>query len=98
MDQIKTFWRSIPTAIRSAWITAWVTFVASLFAILTSLLPKLADAISSKNFEPFYNSLSTEANIAISAALAFFAGLVNGIFRWLKPIEEAYRTDAVGPG
>jgi hypothetical protein len=90
MEQIRTFWRKLPTALRSAWITAWVTFVASLFAIFTSLLPKLAEAISSRNFDPFYDSLSTEANIAVSAALAFVAGLVNGVFRWVKPIEEAY--------
>lgn len=98
MDQIKAFWRKIPTAIRSAWITAWVTFTGALLTILTGLLPELANAISSKNFEPFLNSLNTGATLAISAALGFVSGLVNGIFRWLKPIEQAYRTDPPGPG
>jgi hypothetical protein len=93
MTQIVAFWRKLPTALRSAWITAWVTFVASLFAIATSLLPKLAEAFTSRNFDPFYDSLGAQANVAVSAALALVAGIINGVFRWVKPIEEAYRKD-----
>lgn len=91
MDQIRLFWRKLPTAVRSAWITAWVTFTGALLTILVGLLPELANAISSKNFEPFFDNLNTSATLAISAALGFVSGLVNGIFRWLKPIEEAYK-------
>lgn len=91
MDQVRVFWRKLPTAVRSAWITAWVVFIGSLLTIAVGLLPKLAEAVSSKNFEPFYDSLSLEANAAVSAALAFVSGLINGIYRWVKPIEESYQ-------
>ncbi|MCA1806559.1 MAG: hypothetical protein LC687_01655, partial [Actinobacteria bacterium] len=90
-DTMRTFWRRVPRAIRSGWITAWVTFTGSLLSILTGLLPQLANAITTKNFEPFYNSLSFGFAAGISAALAFFAGVVNSFYRWLSPIAQAYQ-------
>jgi len=93
MDQIVAFWRKLPTAVRSAWITAWVAFTGTLLSILVGLLPVLAEAVSSKNFERFYDSLNLGAAAAISAATGFVSGLINGIYRWIKPIEEAYRKD-----
>lgn len=91
-EKITAIWRSIPRAIRSGWITAWVTFTGTLLTILTSLLPELANAISTKNFEPFYNGLSNSAALAIAAATGFFSGLVNAVYRWLRPIAQAYQT------
>lgn len=91
--KLTNFWRKIPKALRSGIITAWVVFVGTLFAILTNLLPLLADAISSGNYEPFYESLKLASAAAISAVTAFFSGLVNAIYRWVKPIEDAYKTD-----
>lgn len=93
MNQLTALWRRVPKPLRSGWITAWVTFVSTLLTIGVGLLPKLAEAISSRNFEGFYDSLSLGATAAISAATAFVAGCVNAIYRVLKPIEEAYRTD-----
>lgn len=93
MNQIKAFWRRLPKPVRSAWITAWIVFTGALLSIVTNLLPELANAISEHNFEPFFDRLHADSAAALSAALAFVAGLVNGIFRWLRPIEQAYRTD-----
>lgn len=90
------FWRKIPKALRSGIITAWVVFVGTLFAILTNLLPVLADAISSGNYEPFFDSLKFASAAAISAVTAFFSGLVNALYRWIKPIEDAYKTNLRG--
>jgi hypothetical protein len=97
MESIRSFWRKLPKPVRSAWITAWVTFVAALLTIVTSLLPELANAISEHNFDPFFDRLHTDSATALSAALAFFAGLVNGIYRWLRPIEQSYREDVPNP-
>jgi hypothetical protein len=91
MDSVVAFWRRIPKPIRSAWITAWVVFTGALLSIVTSLLPELANAISEHNFEPFFDRLHTDSAAALSAALAFVAGLVNGVYRYLKPIEESYK-------
>lgn len=91
IEKVTTIWRKIPRAIRSAWVTAWVTFTATILSILTGLLPVVANAISTKNWEPVYNSLDLGLAAAISAALGFLSGLVNGIYRWLRPIEEAYK-------
>jgi uncharacterized membrane protein len=92
-DKLINFWRKIPRALRSGIITAWVTFVGTLVAILTNLLPDLADAISSGNYEPFYESLKFGSAAAISAVTAFFSGVVNAIYRWIRPIADAYKTD-----
>lgn len=88
---VKGFWAKIPNAIRSAWITAWITFIGSVLSIVTGLMPRLSDAISTGNFQPFYDSLSLGYTAAVSAVLAFFAGLVNGVYRWLQPIQNSYR-------
>jgi hypothetical protein len=90
-EKITTIWRKIPRAIRSGWITAWVTFTGTLLTILVGLLPQLANAISSKNFEPFFDALSTSSTLAISASLGFVSGLVNALYRWARPIELAYK-------
>jgi ABC-type antimicrobial peptide transport system permease subunit len=92
IERIRTVWRKIPRAIRSAWITAWVTFVGATLSIITGLLPVLADSISSKNFRPFFDSLNLGWTAALSAALGFVSGLVNGIWRALVPIDKAYQT------
>lgn len=93
MNKIKAIWRKIPKPIRSGWITAWVTFTGSLITIAVGLLPVLANAISTKDFKPFFDALNAGATVAISAALGFVSGLVNAIYRWARPIEQAYRTD-----
>lgn len=88
--RITAIWRKIPSAIRSGWVTAWVAFTGTLLTIVTGLLPVLANSISSKNFQPFYDALSTSASLSVSAATGFIAGVVNGIYRFVKPIEQAY--------
>lgn len=88
--KITAIWRKIPTAIRSGWITAWVVFTGTLLTIGVGLLPKLAESISTRNFEGFLDSLSLGASAALSAATAFVSGLVNTIYRVLRPIEQAY--------
>lgn len=93
IDKVRAVWRRVPKPIRSGWITAWVTFTGTLLTILTGLLPVLANAISERNFEPFYDALGNGAAVAISAATGFVSGCVNAIYRWVRPIEQAYRTD-----
>ncbi len=88
----RTIWRRVPPAVRSGWITAWVTFTGTLLTIITGLLPTLADAISSGNFSSFYDALSLGYAAAVSAATAFAAGVVNAVWRWLRPIADAYQT------
>jgi hypothetical protein len=92
MTQLTALWRRIPKPIRAGWITAVITFASTALTILTSVLPELASAISSRNFTPFYDSLSLASTAILSAVTAFLAGLVNVVYRWLKPIEESYRT------
>ena len=89
-SRIRAVWLKIPSAIRAGWVTAWVAFTGTLFAIATGLLPVLANAVGSKNFEPFYDALSTSATLALSAASGFLVGLLNAVYRWIKPIERAY--------
>lgn len=91
-DRVRAVWRRIPVALRSGWITAWVTFFGTITAILTGLLPKLAESISSGNFEPFFDALSLGYAAAVSAAAAFGAGVVNAVWRWLRPLSAAYQT------
>ena len=91
--KLTALWRRVPKPVRAGWITAWITFLSTMLTIATGLLPELATAIGDRNFAPFYNSLNFAATAAVSAATAFLAGLVNAAYRWLKPIEEAYRTD-----
>ena len=98
MDRLTAFWRSIPKPLRAGWVTALVTFVSTLFTIATGVLPELATAISARNFEPFYESLNLASTTAVSAVTAFLAGCVNVLWRYLKPIEEAYRTDPPADG
>ena len=90
-DRARTLWRRVPPSIRSGWITAWITFIGGLVSILTGLLPTLADAISTGNFDTFFDALSLGYAAAVSAALAFLVGLLNTLFRWLRPIADAYR-------
>lgn len=90
-EKLTAFWRRVPTPLRSGWITAWVTFTATLLSILTSLLPELANAVSEHNFEPFFDRLHADSATALSAALAFVAGVINAVYRYLKPIQESYR-------
>lgn len=96
-NKIKTsltaFWRKVPKPLRSGWITAWVTFTGTALAIVVGILPVLAEAISTGNYQPFFDHLSVAATLAISAATGFFSGLVNAIYRWINPIAQAYRTD-----
>lgn len=92
IDRIKRLWRKTPRAIRSGWITAWVTFTGSVLSIVTGLLPQLANAITTENFGPFYDSLSVGLAAGVSAALALCAGIVNSVYRWARPIEKAYQT------
>lgn len=94
-EKLQVLWRRVPKPIRSGWITAWVTLGATFLSIVTTLLPELANAVSTRDFEPFYDSLSVAATLAVSAVTAFFAGLVNAIYRWLRPIEQAYQTPPV---
>jgi len=95
VHRTRTLWRRIPPALRSGWITAWVTFTGTLLTILTGLLPTLADAISSGDFEPFFDALSIGYASAIAAATAFVAGAVNTLWRWLRPIAGAYQLPPV---
>lgn len=90
--RVRAVWRKIPTALRSGWITAAVTFVGAIATITAGILPLLANAIATRNFEPFFDSLSLASTAAVSAALAFVSGLVNAIWRWFSPIADAYKT------
>lgn len=92
VTRARVVWRKIPTALRSGWITAAVTFVGALATITVGILPVLANAIASRNFEPFFDSLSLGSTAAVSAALAFVSGLGNTVWRWARPIAAAYQT------
>lgn len=89
-NKIRTLWKKLPTAVRAGWNTAWVTFLGLMVTILTGLLPQLINAISTKNFEPFYDSLNLAMTSALSAVSALVVGCLNVLFRTLKPIEDAY--------
>lgn len=91
--KIRALYRSLPGPIRAGWTTAWIMFVGTLFALMTSLLPTLAEAITSRSFGPFLDSLALTSQAAVSAILAFFAGLVNTLYRYWRPVERAYVTD-----
>ncbi len=80
----------IPTPIRAGWTTAWLTFVGVLLTIVTGLLPVLAEAISSGDFAPFYQSLTLAYSAALAAVSALAAGIVNAVYRWLRPIANSY--------
>lgn len=101
MNSIKTFWlmlrgwyRKLPAAIRSGWVTGWVTFTGTVLALATSLLPTLATAITTRDFGPFLDGLALSTQAAFSAVLAFGAGIVNSLYRFWRPVEKAYVTDA----
>jgi len=87
---VRDLYNRLPTAVRAAWTTAWLTFIGALLAIITGLLPLFADAISTREFDTFYDSLSIAASAAVAAASALAAGIVNGLYRWMRPISNSY--------
>ena len=91
--RIRAAYRRLPAAIRSGWVTAWVTFTGTLIALGTSLLPTLATAITTRDFDPFLDSLALSTQAAFSALLALGAGIVNTLYRFWRPVERAYVTD-----
>ena len=92
VKKVTAAWRKVPRAIRSGWITAWVAFLSTIVAIGTNLLPALVDLITTHDYAKFAEHLSTSATLSVSAVNAFLAGVVNAIYRWLRPIEQSYRT------
>lgn len=96
ITRIRSAYRRLPSAVRAGWVTAWVTFVGTLLALATSLLPVLADAITTRSFDTFLSSLALSTQAAFSALLALAAGIVNALYRWLRPIEAAYTTNDQG--
>lgn len=86
-------YRRLPAAIRSGWVTGWVTFTGTLLTLATGLLPTLATAITTRNFDPFLDSLAISTSAAFSAALGFIAGAVNTLYRFWRPVDQAYVTD-----
>lgn len=87
---LRTQYLRLPSAVRSGWVTGWVAFVGALITIAAGLLPELANAVSSRNFEPFFDRLSIASNAAVSAAFGFVAGCVNTLYRAVRPIARAY--------
>lgn len=92
IEKITFAWRKVPRAIRSGWITAWVAFVSTLLAIGTNLLPALVELITTHDYARFAEHLSTAATLAVAAVNSLLAGIVNAVYRWLRPIEQSYRT------
>lgn len=92
VERARTIWRRVPPAIRAGWITAWLTFVGAMLSIVTGLLPRLAESISTGNFDPFFDALSLGYTAAVSASAAFCVGILNTLWRWLRPIADAYQT------
>ena len=83
-------YRSLPQAIRAAWNTAWITFVGSMLMILTSVLGSLTEVLGSGNYEAFYDHLSFLATALLSAVFAFLIGVLNALYRFIKPVETSY--------
>lgn len=92
--RLRAAYRRLPSPIRSGWVTAWVTFTGTILALATSLLPTLATAITTRDFAPFLESLALSTQAAFSAVLALAAGVVNAVYRSIRPVERAYVTDA----
>lgn len=92
-NRVREWYKRLPSAIRAAWNTAWIVFVGMMLTILTNLLPAVADLISTRDTEAFYDSLSVAATAAVSAATAFLVAIVNAIYRWLRPVENSYTRD-----
>lgn len=90
--RVRVLWRRVPPALRSGWITAWITFTGSLLSILTGLFPLLAESISTGDYAEFFDAVSLASAAAVSAAAAFGAGVLNAVWRWLRPIADAYQT------
>ena len=97
MNALKNLWAKItgaysklPNAVRAAWNTAWITFTATFLTILIGLLPALVDAITNRNITTFTDSLSVAATAGTAAVTAFLVGIINGLYRWAKPIEGSY--------
>ena len=98
METLKNFWNKIqvtysklPNAVRAAWNTAWITFTATFLTILVGLLPALVDAITNRDLTGLADDLSLAATAATAAVTAFLVGVINGLYRWLNPIENSYR-------
>lgn len=83
-------WRKAPKAIRSGWITAWIAFVSTLLAIGTNLLPALVELVTTHDYAKFAEHLSIAATLAVAAVNSLLAGIVNAVYRWLRPIEQSY--------
>jgi hypothetical protein len=91
VDAFTRFWRKIPRPIRSGWITAWIAFVGTILTITTSLLPHVVELITTHDYAAFSDHLSVTATLSIAAVNSFFAGCLNAVYRWLRPIADAYK-------
>lgn len=87
---VRTKYSALPGAIRAAWNTAWITFLAMMMTILTDLLGALTDAIGSGSYETFYDQLNLAGSAVVSAATAFLVGVLNAVYRWIRPVEASY--------
>lgn len=97
VDRFTRLWRRVPRAIRSGWVTAWVTFVGSLLTIVTNLFPAILDLITTRSPAAFYEQLSVSVTLAISAVSGLLFGVVNAIYRWIRPIADAYQIEPPQP-
>lgn len=91
--KVRAFWRKVPAPLRAAWVALWVTFTGGLVTIGLNLLPVLANAFTTRNFEPVFDSLSLAATASISLAFGFVGACVNAIYRVIVPVGKAYVTD-----
>ncbi len=96
MNKLTALWRRVPKPVRAGWITAWITFVGVLLSTLTGLLPALMEFISTGNEEAFFQRIDSASTVVVGAAIGFVVGCLNAAYRWLKPIEESYRTQPPG--
>ena len=81
-----TFGR-LPSWLRAAINTGWATFVASVALQLLGFIDDLQVWIAGNSEPPDVKQLG---RVLAAAVLAFVAGLVNAVFRYFKPAEQAY--------
>lgn len=77
----------LPSWLRAAINTGWATFVAAVALPLLGFLGDLQVWITGAGEPPDVTQLG---RLLAAALLAFVAGVVNAVFRYFKPVEQAY--------
>jgi hypothetical protein len=86
MTRIRAAWRSLPPAIRSGVITALVTFAGALCVAVLGLLDAVRQWLETG--DPIDYGVATKA--AVSAVIALASGVVNAIYRAIRPPALSY--------